>query len=245
MGTAIAKTLAERGQKVFVYDKNYFKAAALAKTKNIVAQKNLKNLFQADFVILAVKPFHLADLNIRVNPSAVLISIAAGVKISKLQKLFGHKKVVRLMPNLGLSVGLGIAGWKSAGLSSKEKAAVKQVLDKITENFEVKNEKQINSVTAISGSGPAYFFAFALALQKAARALGFNAKQARMLAEKTFLAAAALQSGREYQDLINQVASKKGTTEQALEVFKKSRLEQIVLKAAIAAQKRAREISNE
>lgn len=247
MGSAIARSLAEKGQKVFVYNKTYVKARALEKNLKITAVKNLDNLKQADYVILAVKPYQLADLSIeaKLKPSAVLISIAAGVKISTIQKLFSHKKAIRLMPNLGLSVGLGVAGWKASDLQKSEKAGAKKVLDSISQNFEVKTESQIDAVTAISGCGPAYFFYFAQGLEKAALNLGFSPKQAREITEKTFLASAVLQRGSDYQDLIQRVASKRGTTEQALKVFSKQGLHKIILKAVTAAQKRAREISNE
>lgn len=247
MGGAIAKNLAKQGQRVFVYNNTFAKAKALEKNSKISADKNLEHLKQADYVVLAVKPYQLADLSIeeKIKPSAVLISIAAGVKISTIQKLFTHKRVIRLMPNLGLSVGLGVAAWISSDLSTKEKPEAKKVLDKISQNFEVKTESQIDAVTAISGSGLAYFFYFAQGLEKAALNLGFSPKQAREITEKTFLASAVLQRGIDYGDLIKRVASKKGTTEQALKIFSKNNLHQLIFKAVKAAQKRAQQISNE
>jgi len=246
MGSAIAKTLAKKGQKVFVYDTSFTKAKALAKGKNIFADKNLENLSKADFIILAVKPYHVSDLNLgAVKTSAVVISIAAGVTLAKLQKLLGHKKIIRTMPNLGLLVGQGIMAWKSSGISGKEKLEAKKLLDKISENFEVVKESQIDAVTAISGSGPAYFFLLAWCLEQSAKKLGFNPAQSRMLVEKTFHGASALQSGKAYEELIKQVMSKKGTTEAAFGVFKKAGLDKIVNQAAQAAFNRAKEISNE
>lgn len=246
MGSAIAKVLAKKGQKVFVYDTSFAKAALLAKQKNISADKNLNNLAKADFIVVAVKPYHISDVNLRaIKPSAVLVSIAAGVSLSKLQKFLAHKKIVRTMPNLGLSVGQGIMAWKSTSLSPKEKLATKKLLNLISENFEVKNESLIDSFTAIAGSGPAYFFLLAWCLEQSAKKLGFNPAEARMLAEKTLNGASALQSGKSYEQLIKAVMSKKGTTEAAFGVFKKAGLDKIVNKAAQAAFNRAKEISNE
>jgi pyrroline-5-carboxylate reductase len=247
MGGAIAKILAKTDGHVFIYNKTYAKAAALRNNSKIIVDKNLEHLHEADFVLLAVKPYQLADLSIKakLKPSAVLVSIAAGVKISTLKTLFSHKKIIRLMPNLGLAVGQGVAAWKSSGLSAKDKISSQRLLKAICENFEVKDEFQIDAVTAISGGGPAYFFYFAQALQQAAVKLGFDKTRARQLVEKTFSAAAALQGKTDYQFLINRVASKKGTTERALHIFNKDRLSHTVLKAAFAAQKRAQEISNE
>lgn len=249
MGSAIATALAKKGQKVFVYDKNFAKVRALAKGTKIFGVSDLGNLGSADYVILAVKPYHLTELadavSGRIKSSAVLISIAAGVTIKKLEKLFGHKKIIRMMPNLGLSVGQGIAGWMSFGLTNIEKQRTKKLIGLFTENFEVKKENEINSITAISGSGPAYFFYLADALQKSAIVLGFDAKTSRKLVEKTFSAAATLQKNGTYDELIKQVASKKGTTEAALKVFKKYALDKIIDKAAQAAKKRAQEISRQ
>ncbi len=249
MGSAIAKVLAKKGEKVFVYDKNFTKVKSLAKNKNIFVDISFKNLPKADFVILAVKPYHLAevasDIVGKIKPSAIIVSIVAGIKIAKVQKLFNHKKVLRLMPNLGLSVNEGIAIWKFAGLSDVEKNDAKKMLNLLTENFETKDEKQIDAFTAIAGSGPAYFLFFARALQKAAKNLGFDQAKARLLVEKTFLGAAALQQNGSYDELITQVASKKGTTEAALKVFGQAGLNQIIFKAVKTAQKRAIEISNQ
>jgi len=198
MGSAIAKVLAGKKHKVFVYDVNFSKASALVKF-GVVFDASLKHLSEADVVIISVKPYHLGDLNIarKISTKQILVSIAAGVKISKLQKIFDTKKIVRVMPNLGLSVGQGIAAWRAAGLNNIEKAKVKKLLKDVLENFEVTNESRIDAVTAISGSGPAYFFAFANALQNAARNLGFDIKTSRELVEKTFSAAAALQKKRD------------------------------------------------
>ena len=249
MGGAIAKALAKKGQKVFVYDKNFAKAKFLGKAAKIFADLNVENLFKADFIILAVKPYHMTeaadDVRGKIKSSAIIISIAAGVRIFKIQKIFGHKKILRMMPNLGLAVGQGIAGWTSASLNNREKAVSKKLLNLITENFEVKNENQLDAVTAISGSGPAYFFQFAAGLEKAAKDLKFDKITARRLAEKTFSAAAALQVGQGYDQLIKQVASKKGTTERAIKSFQTSNLNRIVKKAVTAAHKRAKEISND
>jgi len=249
MGSAIAKALAKKGQRVFVHDKTYSKAKALAKNNKVIADKSFSYLSKADIIILAVKPYQMADLASRIKgviePDSILISIAAGLTIKKLQKFFKRKKILRMMPNLGLSVGQGIAGWKAVGLSKADKLKAKMVIKAFTENFELKKELQINSVAAISGSGPAYFFSFAQGLEEAARNLGFSDLLARQLVEKTLNAVSILQRNHNYSDLINQVASKKGTTLAALGVFKQNYLNKIILKAVKAAVSRAKEISNE
>jgi pyrroline-5-carboxylate reductase len=179
----------------------------------------------------------------KISKRGILISIAAGVPIKKLAKLFYHQKIVRVMPNLGLSVGQGIAVYKIAGLTQAEKAKMANLLSEFTENFEVENEDLIDAATAISGSGPAYFFFLADNLIKAAVQMGFNKAQARLLVEKTMTASAMLQENQTYEDLIKKISSKKGTTEAALKTFNKKRAPEIIKSAVRAAFLRARELS--
>ncbi len=245
MGQAIGKALVKaKGFKVSVYDRNRDKVKAVAG----VGYAELANLKKSDFIIIAVKPQDVPSLagQVRqlVDPKIIIISIAAGLPIKKLAGLFSHKKIVRMMPNLGLAVGQGIAAWKSAGLLLFDKKAVRRVLDGITENFEVKDEGLIDAVTAISGSGPAYFFYLANALVLSARALGLTSAQSRTLVEKTLSAAAELQKGADYQELIKKVRSKKGTTDAALKVFQKRSVDKIIAQAVKAAFLRAKELSN-
>ena len=147
------------------------------------------------------------------------------------------------MPNLGLSVGQGIAVWKKAGLSKAEAGKTKNFLDRITENFEIKTEDDINKVTAISGSGPAYFFLLADSLVRACGDLGFSAEDSHKLVGKTFRAAALLSKEGDFASLIKKIASKKGTTEAAVKILKKKNLERIIQQAVQAAYKRAKALS--
>ena len=215
-----------------------------------INKKETKNIKNSDFIMLSVKPQDARDATTelkqyRINKNTILISIMAGVSIDKLARLSGHKKIIRMMPNLGLSVGAGIAAWKGVGLSSKEIKKVKNFINKITENFEVKNEDDINKVTAISGSGPAYFFLLANYLMRASENLGLTRKESKILVEKTFLASAILGQNTDYGSLIKKVASKKGTTEAALKVFKNKNFNKIILDAVSFAYKRAKELENE
>lgn len=245
MGQAIGNALAKtKGLKIFAYDKNRNKVKAAAG----VSFARLDALEKSDVIIVAVKPQDVlalaGQLLGKIGPQTILISIAAGLPIKKLARLFRHKKIVRMMPNLGLAVGQGIAAWKSAGLSPRDKKAAKYVLNSITENFEVKNESLIDAVTAISGSGPAYFFFFAGALMSSAKSLGLDSAQSRRLVEKTLSAAAELQKGADYGELIKKVRSKKGTTDAALKVFQKRSADKIIAQAVKAAFVRAKELSN-
>ncbi len=251
MGQAIAQSL--RGsQSRYDISASSLDTAGLEKAASalsVTPDCAYVNLKDADAVIIAVKPQDLTTVAEEtkglISENAILVSIAAGVTIAKIKKLFGRDKIVRVMPNIGLSVGQGISAWKSSGLSSDDGKIARKFLDDLSENFEVSKEELIDAVTAISGSGPAYFFLFAEALEKSAKALGLGEKDARALVEKTLSASASLQKGASYKELVNKVASKGGTTEAALRVFEKNGLSRIVEEAAKAAHNRAQELNEE
>lgn len=240
MGKAIARAISKNDSKIIIFgiDKN---------------KSNISNIIQkvpkSDFVILSVKPQDaeeaIGQIKNYLNKKTILISIMAGVSIKELIHLSNHKKIIRMMPNLGLLVGQGIAAWKGEGLSSPELKKAKNLMDKISYNFKVNNEDAINKVTAISGSGPAYFFLLADSLVKTSVSLGLKKKESMKLVEKTLLASSILGKDDDYSSLIKKVASKGGTTEAALGVFQKENFNGIVLKAVAAAYKRAQELSNE
>ena len=250
MGRAIAKALngAKSGYEISVASKDGL-LEKTASEHSVALDNSYSSLENAEIIILAVKPQDLSSLaeevKEKIGEHAIILSIAAGVTIEKIKNRFGRDKIVRVMPNLGLSVGEGISAWKSSGLSSPELGKARTLLDDLSENFEVEKEGDIDAVTAISGSGPAYFFLFAKSLEKSARALGLSESQARALVEKTLSASASLQKGKSYEELISAIASKGGTTEAALKVFNERQLSNIVEEAAKAAYERAQKLSNE
>ncbi|MFA5936791.1 MAG: pyrroline-5-carboxylate reductase dimerization domain-containing protein [Candidatus Paceibacterota bacterium] len=235
MGKAIAKQLSKDSKiNIFTIDIN---------------KKNTTGIKKSDFIILAVKPQDGSTVieqlkSYGINKKTILISIMAGFSIKKILNLSEHKKIIRMMPNLGLSAGEGIAVWKKTGLSPLETKKSKNFINKITENFEVQNEDTINKVTAISGSGPAYFFLLADCLVKTSQSLGFTKNESQKLVEKTFLASAKLGQNSDYSSLIEKIASKGGTTESALKVFKNENFTKIVSEAVISAYKKAKELES-
>jgi pyrroline-5-carboxylate reductase len=231
--------------------------SALAKSKVVRkisvikkgSKKPLASLKNFDYVIIAVKPQDISNLAKQVrgflDESTILISIAAGVSITKIQKEFNHDKVVRVMPNLGLTVSQGIAVWKAGkAVTAKEKSRIAKLLNQLSQNFMVTNEQAIDKATAISGSGPAYFFILAEAILSTAIKLGFNQSQAKQLVSKTFLSAAELQKDSDYSKLIEKIASKKGTTQAAIKVFQQKKFDKLVESAILSAYKRAKELNN-
>lgn len=234
MGRAIGRALQTSG-------------ASVVGIRRGASEKSRKAVAKSDIVVLAVKPQDAAEalhqFKNYLAPKAILISILAGVPLRKIAKMSGHKKIVRMMPNMGLRVGEGIAAWKREGLSAKEKIRVRKVLDSISENFEVKDENAIDKITAISGSGPAYFFLWAEHLLASAKKLGLGDDASQRLVEKTFSASAKLSRGGNYAELIRKIASKGGTTEAALKIFAKKKTGGIMQEAVRAAHRRARALS--
>lgn len=249
MGQAIAQSLraSKSGYDISASSKDVGSFEKTTSNLSVKPDNEYSGLKGADIVILAVKPQDLTgvakETKTNISENALLVSVAAGVTIAKIKEMFGRDKIVRVMPNIGLSVGQGISAWKSSGLSTEEAVKAREFLNDLSENFEVDEEGLIDAVTAISGSGPAYFFTFAAALEKSATALGLSASQARALVEKTFAAAASLQKGTGYGELVKKVASKGGTTEAALRVFEKNNLAHTVEEAARAAYTRAQELN--
>ena len=146
----------------------------------------------AEVIVLAVKPQQLADV-LRalppLKPEQLVLSIAAGVRASDISRwLGGHPAVVRAMPNTPALVGAGIAGlFALPGVTDKQKAQANRILEAVGHVVWVQQEAQIDVVTAISGSGPAYVFYFIEALEQAGIDLGLPAETARLLTLADFL----------------------------------------------------------
>lgn len=248
MGQAVVQALNRKKNnlQVFVNDRRK-KLTRRYNNLRVKGDRYYKHLPKSEIVLIAVKPQDIAGLANQIKglitSNSIIVSIAAGVTVAKLSRLFRHQKIIRMMPNLGLSVGQGIAVWKAKGLSGREFRKAKLFINQITENFEVGNESLIDAATAISGSGPAYFFYLADALTNAALDLKLTESQARKLVGKTMYAAAFLQADQPYTNLINKIKSRKGTTEAALKVLNRNHAEKIIKSAVKAAFKRSRELS--
>ncbi len=200
-------------------------------------------------VVLAVKPQNIKkvfqDLKDGLKPDQLILSIAAGVTIGTISRGAGHRKVVRSMPNTPAQIGLGISGWTATGeVTAKQKNLAKTILGAMGKEIYFNNEKYLDMVTAVSGSGPAYFYLFAEALIDGAVGLGLARKDAEVLVSQTMLGAAQLieKSGKTPDELRRNVTSKGGTTERAIAVFEKNGLAGTVGRAVKAAYERAREL---
>jgi pyrroline-5-carboxylate reductase len=159
--------------------------------------------------------------------------------------MFKHKKVVRVMPSMAISVGQGVALWRaSKALSNSDKRRLSDMLSDFTNHFEVERENLIDSGGVIYGCGKAFFFLLAQAMQHAAEKYGFTSKESRWLVEKTFLGSALMQADIDYQHLMDSIATKKGVTEATLKLFAKKGFKKIVEQAVDAGYKRTKELSH-
>jgi len=206
----------------------------------------------ADCVVLAVKPQQMREVARLLRPhlsSQLVISIAAGIRVEDLARwLGGYSKLVRVMPNTPALVRAGISGlYAPAAVAEADRARAEEIMSAVGATLWLETEEQIDAITAISGSGPAYVFYFIEALQRAAADLGFDAAAARRLALQTFAGSVqlAMQGKEEVAVLRARVTSKGGTTERAIAAMDAERLPAIVVRAARAAAERSRELGDE
>ncbi len=206
----------------------------------------------ADCIVLAVKPQSLREVARALRPflgAQVMISIAAGIRMRDLSRwLGGYQRIVRVMPNTPALVRAGISGLCAMpAVAADERARAQDILGAVGTTLWVENEDELDAVTAVSGSGPAYVFYFIEALQHAASELGLQPGVARRLALETFAGAVRLagESGEDAAALRTRVTSKGGTTERALAVMDAQALRRIVADAVRAAAERSRELGDE
>jgi len=202
----------------------------------------------AKLVVLGVKPAGipalLEEIAPMLDPDAVVVSIAAGVTTARMEALVPNA-VVRTMPNTPSTVGRGVTGIAPGARATASIVALVSRLFETVGSVLVVPESQIDALSAISGSGPAYVYFLVERLTAAAIRLGFSETEARVLAEGTFVGAGALleSSGEDPAELRRRVTSPKGTTERAIAVLESAELAELFERAAAAAIARARELA--
>lgn len=204
-----------------------------------------------DIVILAVKPQDFEVLAKSIQPflkdTQIIFSVMAGITIGKLGSHLSCSKIVRSMPNIPTQIGMGMTVFTaSANVDRKELFIIQNLINTTGKSVYVENEKLIDAATAISGSGPAYVFYFMQSMIKAAVDLGFNESEAELLVNQTFMGSVSIQNSYSLsnEEWIKKVASKGGTTERALQVFEKGKLEKTIIEAVKAANDRALELGS-
>lgn len=209
---------------------------------------------QADMVVLAVKPQAMADVCRDIAPIAqntrpLMVSIAAGLGTDTLDEwLGGGLPIARVMPNTPSLVGKGAAGlFANDSVSSAQKEMVQSVFEGIGIAVWVEDEALLHGVTALSGSGPAYFFLMLESLEAAATEAGVNSETARQLAIQTMAGAAEMAAKSEHDpaQLKKNVMSPNGVTEQAIHTFEEGGMRDLVKKAYNSAYKRSEEMAKE
>ncbi|MGO4678483.1 pyrroline-5-carboxylate reductase [Microbacterium sp. 2MCAF23] len=204
----------------------------------------------ARIVVVGVKPAMVPDLLDEIAPhlreDAIVVSIAAGVTLATFAAhLPAGTSVLRSMPNTPATVGRAVTGLAAApGVTDEERALVRRLFETVGSVIEVA-EEQIDPLSTISGSGPAYVFLLIEEFTKAAIGKGFAEPEARLMAEQTFIGATALleASGEDPAELRRRVTSPKGTTERAIAVLQDAALHGLFARATDAALARARELA--
>lgn len=216
-----------------------------------VTDDNLKAVAHADVVVLAVKP---QVLSMVLKPlqgqlaDKLVISIVAGAEVESIAYLTGTQRIVRVMPNTPALVQTGAHGmYAPEAVSDADRQLASQILAATGLTLWVNSEAQIDAVTAVSGSGPAYFFYMMESMIRAGKNLGLDEKVATALTLQTALGAAqmAITSANSPAELRKNVTSPNGTTQAALEVFDRAQISQNIQAALAAAQKRSQQLAEE
>ncbi len=217
-------------------------------------EDNLDAIAHSDVLVLAVKPQMLQTVCNRIQNSIqakpkLVISVAAGVRSQDINHwLGGNISVVRAMPNTPSLIQTGATGlFANENVTTEQKSQAEHILRAAGITIWVQDEPQLDAVTALSGSGPAYYFLFMEAMENAAIQMGLDAKTAHLLTMQTALGAAkmVMESNQPCATLRHNVTSPNGTTERAIQQFESSNLRQIVEQAMQAAQQRAFELGND
>ena len=253
MGEALIAGLIAYGEtpaNIAVCEKRADRASELTSRYGISIAEITESVRDADVVLLVVKPQDmaavLAEIGAAINSDAVVVSFAAGKKIDFISNNLGKpNSVIRVMPNTATMVGAGMAAISlGAGVTSAQQNFVAGFLAKSGQVVEVAEELQ-DAVTATSGSGPAYFFAFVEAMVAGAKELGLSSEVATQLTVQTLIGAAKLlaESGKSATELRENVTSPNGTTAAALNSFAEGELATLVAKSMKAARDRSIELA--
>ena len=253
MGEAIIRGIlvANKGgnKNILCVDKNATRASYVGRKFGIRICRSIQEVFAgSEILIVAVKPQDVPSVLPQMKNAAkgkLLISICAGITTKALERHIPRVAFIRVMPNMPAQVGRGVSAFSLGAFATKrDSAIVKKIFSSIGEVVEVK-ESLMDAVTAISGSGPAYFFFLVEALLSSAQKMGIPKKIARVLAVETALGSALLlkDSKLDIVSLRKKITSKGGTTEAAFNVFKKKKLKSILDSGFRAAAQRSRKLS--
>ncbi len=256
MGTSFAQSFLDahilRQSDIAILERN-------EKRQAILKMKEWQNIFDspgdyvknAELIIIAVKPQDTNALFDSLRPYVlhkhVILSIMAGVKMDTICDKLNVGKVIRAMPNLPSQIGMGMTGFTAKDeVTRLELTSVQNLLNTTGKSIYFPEEKMLDAVTAVSGSGPAYVYFFMNAMMKQAIKMGFTEAQADLLVWQTFNGAVQLQNQNHlsYEEWIGRVSSKGGTTEAAINSFKAKDLDKLIGNGLKAALNRAIELGD-
>jgi pyrroline-5-carboxylate reductase len=251
IGEALIEVLLRSGlskESLFIAEKRQERRDEII---NKYGASEIKDYGSLDAILLAVKPQDsmatLETISNSLSGSPLIVSFAAGIKIKSIEEKLGKgSRVIRVMPNTPMVMGRGMSAMSLGGAAtSDDQDWVRGFLSKAGEVIVVDESLQ-DAVTATSGSGPAYYFAFTEAVVGAARRLGISQEDAVTLASQTLIGSALMveKSGKELKTLRENVTSPNGTTAAALKSFADSGLEEMVYQAMKAAHDRSIELSS-
>ena len=239
-------------QRLWAADPDTQQLARLANDQGVHTSSDNNQLVSVvDVVVLAVKPQVVPDV---VKPlhegmlkgNKLVISIAAGISTTALNAWLPEVPVIRCMPNTPALVGQGMTGlFATSAVSDQQKQAAEMIMQAVGQTVWLDDERLIDSVTAVSGSGPAYFFLLMEAMEAAAIDLGLTAETARLLVQQTALGAASMvaETSESPAQLRRKVTSPGGTTETALTIFEQHDFKPVVAEALQGAYDRSIELS--
>jgi pyrroline-5-carboxylate reductase len=251
MGEALIAALSKTGLAEITFAEKRAERATELEQRYAITCRDISELTaSSDVILLVVKPQDMAATLAQISPAikadTLVISFAAGKTLASIATGLGTSNpLVRVMPNTPALIGLGASGYSfGAGVSDEQKNFVRTFLAATGRAIEVSEDLQ-DAVTATSGSGPAYFFAFVEAMVQGAVSLGLTAEDALALTVQTIVGAAALleQSGDSPTTLREKVTSPNGTTAAALASFNEAHLSTIVADAMKAAALRSQELA--
>jgi pyrroline-5-carboxylate reductase len=231
-------------EQKYVQEQEYGKKFSMT-----VVSSNRQAVENADVIVLAIKPQNLAEvmaeLKGQLQSSQLVLSIIAGAGIDSLRLGLKHDCIIRAMPNTPAQIGMGISVWTATlEVSQQQKEQAASILRAMGGEIYVDDEKYIDMATAVSGSGPAYFFLMVESMVEAAVNIGLSPDVAQELVVQTMLGSGHLiqKSGRSPAELKKMVTSRGGTTEAALLQLQEGGFADLITRAVSAAYRRAQEL---
>ena len=256
MGQSIISGLIAGGfssQRIHVYEPDTEKCRQLSSNFAIrMAVSEQQAVTKANVVVFAVKPQHMQKVMLPLAPlllaqKSLVISVAAGVRLATLESWLGTElAIVRAMPNIAAMVGMSITGMiANAAVSEEYRQLAEWIIQSFGSSQWFSSDEDMDIVTAVTGSGPAYVFLVMEAIQEAACELGMESVQVQALVAATFAGAAKMVLAGEGEParLRQRVTSPGGTTECAVQILQQAELSQLFKKALVAARDRARELA--